>query len=123
MQDRETTRSKVRISDEVVAICTANVLYRTKGIYRLQGGIIENFINSQNQGIRITRNDDAVNVDLNIVADYDVQIPQVAWDTQVNVKKEIEHITGLSVNAVNIHVQGVRLPDEEENDDKKLSKR
>ena len=78
MQDRETTRSKVRISDEVVAICTANVLYRTKGIYRLQGGIIENFINSQNQGIRITRNDDAVNVDLNIVADYDVQIPQVA---------------------------------------------
>lgn len=44
----------------------------------------------------------------------EVKIPAVAWEVQVNVKNEVEQMTGLSVTAVNIHVQGVHLPDEEE---------
>ena len=48
------------------------------------------------------------------LVDYEVKIPAVAWEVQVNVKNEIEQMTGLSVTAVNIHVQGVHLPDEEE---------
>lgn len=123
MQDKDINRGMTRISDEVVTICTANVLSRIPGLTGTHAGITDNFRNSQNQGIKISRNDDSVTVDLNLTADYNVQIPQAAWDVQVNVKKEIEHITGLNVNAVNIHIQGVKLPDEEDKDDKKRSKR
>ena len=69
------------------------------------------------QGIKLNRDDETVSFDIFIIVDYDVKIPQVAGDVQVNVKREVEDITGLRVNEVNIHVQGVDLKTEEEEND------
>ena len=44
------------------------------------------------------------------MADYGVKIPQLAWDIQNEVKKSVSGITDQILNAVNIHVQGVSLP-------------
>ena len=65
------------------------------------------------KGIKISRDEQNVEIDVFIIVDYEVKIPAVAWEVQVNVKNEVEQMTGLSVTAVNIHVQGVHLPDEE----------
>ena len=43
-----------------------------------------------------------------------MKIPEVAWDIQENVKKEVEAMTEAVVKAVNIHVQGVHFTDEED---------
>ena len=52
--------------------------------------------------------------------EYRGGIPAVAWDIQENVKREIQSMTGLDVKAVNIHVQGVKVPSEEDiSDDEK----
>lgn len=122
MQEKEKPFGTIRINGEVAAICASNVLMRTKGVYRLYGGIMENFRSSQSQGIKISRDEDDITIDISLIVDYDVNIPQVAWNIQVDVKKEVEHITGLKVRAVNIHIQGVKTPDEEETNDKKRSK-
>ena len=42
-----------------------------------------------------------------------MNIPSVAWEIQEHVKKEVESMTELPVAAVNIHVQGVHMPEEE----------
>ena len=42
-----------------------------------------------------------------------MRIPEVALAVQENVKQAIETMTGLSVVEVNIHVQGVGVPEEE----------
>lgn len=117
MQEKEKIPGTIRISDEVVAICAVNVIQRMKGVSRLHSNIMDNILNTQYSGVKVSRNNDAVIIDVSIIVDFDVQIPQLAWDVQVNVKKEIEQITGLTVSAVNIYVQGVGVPDEEEEND------
>ena len=42
---------------------------------------------------------------------YHTKIPAVAWEIQENVKNEIQSMTDLKVRAVNIHVQGVEIPE------------
>ena len=53
-------------------------------------------------------------IDLFVVVEYGVRIPDVAWKIQENVKRAIEGMTGLEVVEVNVHVQGVNFPQQEE---------
>ncbi len=113
----------IRISDEVICICAANASIRTEGVHELSGGFIDNLsknirgTDTTTKGIKIDRDENDCTLDVSLICDYDVKIPQVAWDVQVNVKNEVESITGMNVNAVNIHVQGVYIADEEDMND------
>ena len=114
-QNREDKYGTIKISDEVVSICAVNAALKTNGVHELSGGLIDNLSNEPpSKGIKISRDEQNVEIDVFIIVDYEVKIPAVAWEVQVNVKNEVEQMTGLSVTAVNIHVQGVHLPDEEE---------
>lgn len=107
----------IEVSDEVIAICVQNAALATKGIHGFSGGLTDNI--SKNlfgktplyTGIKVNQGEEGVTVDLSVVVDYQVKIPDVAWNLQENVKKEIEDITGLTVTAVNIHVAGVHFMD------------
>ena len=46
-------------------------------------------------------------IDVNIIVEYGVRIPDVAFEIQNRVKKAVEGMTGLKVVDVNVHVQGV----------------
>ena len=48
-----------------------------------------------------------------IIVEYGARIPDVAFEIQNRVKKAVESMTGLEVLEVNVHVQGVNLPDED----------
>ena len=119
-QNREDKYGTIKISDEVVSICAVNTALKTNGVHELSGGLIDNLSRNilgnepPSKGIKISRDEQNVEIDVFIIVDYEVKIPAVAWEVQVNVKNEVEQMTGLSVTAVNIHVQGVHLPDEEE---------
>lgn len=110
----------IKISDDVIAICAMNAALRTKGVAGLSGGFSENF--SKNilgkeplyKGIKVNQSEEGILLDINVIVDYGVKIPAVAWDIQENVKKEVELMTAACVKAVNIHVQGVHFTDEED---------
>jgi len=74
------------------------------------GGITE-ILGRKNlaKGVKVEVNEKEAVVDLYVIVDYGVRIPEVAWNVQENVKKAIENMTGLSVAEVNIHVQGVNF--------------
>ena len=117
---------KLKISDEVVAICAVNSALKTEGVAGLAGGLSntlsKNILGKElmSKGIKVSQSEDGVEIDVYIIVKYSMKIPAVAWDIQENVKKEIQSMTGLSVKAVNIHVQGVEIPSEVNNtDDKK----
>ena len=61
-------------------------------------------------------------IDVNIIVEYGSRIPDVAFEIQNRVKKAVESMTGLKVEEVNVHVQGVNTdtakndtPNESEN--------
>lgn len=110
----------VKISDEVIAVCAVNAALKTEGVANLSGGISntlsKNILGKEltSKGIKVNQTEDGVEIDVHIIVEYQTKIPAVAWDIQENVKKEVQSMTELKVAAVNIHVEGVKLPLEED---------
>lgn len=120
------SEEKMKIPDEVIAVCAVNATLKSEGVAELAGGISnaisKNILGKEplSKGIKINQTDEGVEIDVYIIVKYHTKIPAVAWDIQENVKKEVQSITEIKVKAVNIHVQGVEIPSEEDNtDDKK----
>lgn len=118
--------NKVKISDEVIAVCAVNATLKTEGVSGLAGNfsntLSRNILGKEllSKGVKVTQSDEGVEIDVHIIVKYHVKIPAVAWDIQENVKKEVQSMTELTVKAVNIHVQGVEIPAEEnDTNDKK----
>ena len=59
------------------------------------------------KGIKADINDGKAKLDVNIIVEYGSRIPDVAFEIQNRVKKAVENMTGLVVEEVNVHVQGV----------------
>lgn len=66
------------------------------------------------KGIRIERDDDAVDIDLNVTVRYGLEIPRVAARAQAVVREAVTSMTGLRVRAVRVTVVGIDLPPEKE---------
>ena len=73
------------------------------------GGITEVLSGKKNlaKGIKVEINEDTARIDVNIIVEYGSRIPDVAFEIQNRVKKSVENMTGLKVEEVNVHVQGV----------------
>lgn len=110
----------IRVSDEVIAVCAANAILKTKGVAELAGDftntLSKNILGKEllSKGVKVSQDDEGVIVDVFVIVEHKVNIPSVAWDIQENVKNEITSMTGLTVNAVNINIQGVQMPREED---------
>lgn len=105
---------EVRIADEVVGIIAGLAATEVDGVAGMSGGIaggIAEMLGRKNlsKGVKVEVGEEQAAVDLFIVMEYGVRIPDVAWHVQDNVKRAIETMTGLDVVEVNVHVQGVHL--------------
>ena len=82
----------------------------------MQDGISEVLSGKKNlsKGIKVDINEKEAKIDVNIIVEYGVRIPDVAFEIQNRVKKAVETMTGLSVSSVNVHVQGVSMTEEKE---------
>lgn len=103
---------KIRIADEVVGIIAGLAATEVPGIAGMSGGLaggIAEMLGRKNlsKGVKVEVGEREAAVDLFVIVDYGVQIPEVATDVQQNVKRAIESMTGLHVVEVNVHVQGV----------------
>lgn len=65
--------------------------------------------NSKNltKGVKVEVQEGKVLVDVNFIVEYGSPVPEVAKNIQENVKKAIETMSGLTVEAVDVHVQGI----------------
>ena len=66
------------------------------------------------QGIKVDATETEAKIDVNIIVEYGTRIPDVAFEIQNRVKKAVENMTGLKVEEVNVHVQGVKTEKEVE---------
>ncbi len=106
---------QVKISDEVVGIIAGLAASEVEGVTSMSGGLTGNITEifgkkSLSKGVKVEVGEEESAIDLHVIVDYGVKIPDVAWKIQENVKKAIETMTGLKVVEVNIHVQGVNIP-------------
>lgn len=114
-----TELGELRIANEVVGIIAGLAATEVEGVAGMSGGIaggIAEMLGRRNlsKGVKVEVGEEQAAVDLFVVVEYGVRIPDVAWQIQENVKRAIESMTGLDVVEVNVHVQGVNFPHTEE---------
>ena len=117
----ETEMGIVKISDEVVGIIAGLATTEIKGILGMSSGVVGDITQiltgkkNLSKGVKVNVGENSAAIDLYVVVEYGVRIPEIALQVQQNVKKAVESMTGLLVSAINIHVQNVIIPKSEEN--------
>ncbi len=105
--------SNIKIADDVIAVIAGAAASEVPGVAAMSGGfaggISEVFSGKKNfaKGIKVEAGEKETRIDVNIIVEYGVRIPDVAFEIQNRVKKAVESMTGLKVLDVNVHVQGV----------------
>jgi uncharacterized alkaline shock family protein YloU len=109
----EQPENSVRISDDVVGVIAGIAAMEVDGVAGMSGGFAaevgERMLGKRSltKGVKAQVGEKECALDLFIVVEYGVRIPDVAQRVQENVKRAVEAMTGLEVVEVNIHIQGV----------------
>lgn len=108
------------ISDEDIAVKAAQEALAAEGVYSLYSGITdtiqENLLRKSIDapGVKVSRQEDHVSIDVSLVTEYGYNIPSVAWNVQERIKRKVEQFHGLTVDVVDIRVQKIHFSDPDE---------
>lgn len=115
-------KGKLVVSDDVIATYISEATLKTEGVHDLYSGLSDtlskNILGKDSiyRGLKITNDEEGYQIDVYLIVEYGVKIPEIAWNVQQNVISELEGVMAIVVKAVNIHIQGVSLPKGETGD-------
>ena len=102
----------VKIADEVISIVAGLAATEVAGVAGMSGGLaggIAELLGKKNfsKGVKVIVTGKTVTVEIYVIIEYGICIPEVAIEIQEKVKEAVESMTGFEVAAVDIHVQGI----------------
>lgn len=110
---------KVNISDDVVASIAGIAASEIDGVYSMSGGVASGIAEklgakkSPQKGVKVDVKPEGAAIDLYVIVEFGVRIPELAWSIQENVKNSVETMTGIDVTCVNVHIEGVHFKEDE----------
>ncbi|MFN2364620.1 MAG: Asp23/Gls24 family envelope stress response protein [Halarsenatibacteraceae bacterium] len=115
----ETNKSELggmNIASEVLGIVAGIAATEIDGVAAMSGGLVRGIAEmlgrkNLSKGVKLEETDEGVIVELNLIVDFEVNIPEVTEEVQRNVKNSLEKMTGVDVKAVNINVLGIDIPE------------
>jgi uncharacterized alkaline shock family protein YloU len=124
----ETALGKTVINDAVVAKVAGIAAREVPGVHALGGGAaralgaLRDAMNATDlgQGISVEVGEKQVAADVTIVAEYPVALQKVASDVRAAIVQAIERIVGLEVTEVNVTVNDVHVPGDEDDQETRV---
>ena len=117
----DTSLGKVEIAPEVIEVMTGIAASEVDGLSSMRGnfasGVVERFgRKTHGKGVKVELTDEGILIDLYVVLQFGVSIPEVAQKLQTNIRQTIKNMTALEIAEINIHVVGVQTESREEID-------
>ena len=119
-----TTPGRTHVADTVVSKIAAIAAREVTGVYALGGGAARAFgaireripgaSSNVSQGVAVEVGERQAAIDLDIVVEYGVAITDLARAIRRNVIGALERMTGLEVVEVNVSVNDVHLPSDDD---------
>ena len=120
----QTSQGNTTIADGVVQKIAGLAAREVSGVYALGGGAARAFgalreripgaSQTAGQGVSVEVGEKQAAVDLDIVTEYGAPIAEIARSVRRNVINAVEGMTGLQVTEVNIAVNDIHLPTDDE---------
>ena len=112
-----TALGEITINSDVIATCAGSVAVECFGIVgmaavNMKDGLVKLLKReSLTKGINVTIRDNAISIDFHVIVSYGVSILAVTDNLIESVKYKVEELTGMTVEKINIYVEGVRVID------------
>jgi len=120
-------RGRTSIADIVVVKVAGIAAREIPGVYDMGGGMsrtvgavrdrVPGGRPNVGRGVKVEVGERQTAIDVDLVVEYGAPIRDVAQDVRENVISAVERITGLEVVEVNVTVNDVRLPEDEEDEE------
>lgn len=117
-------RGRTSIADVVVVKVAGTAAREIPGVHDMGGGLsrtigavrdrVPGGRPNVGRGVKVEVGERQTAIDLDLVVEYGVPVMDVAREVRENVILAVERITGLEVVEVNVTVNDVRLPEDEE---------
>ncbi len=127
MKEGADTIGEIKINNEVIAVMAGRIATEVKGVAGMSGGVVDGLAKmlgkkSLEKGVKVEVGEEDISVDLSIIVDYGVSIPDVCSEIQISVKRKVEKMTGRNVRNVNLSVQGIHFPTDQKEIEEKEKK-
>ena len=111
MSEQITLHGKTTIAPDVLVTIAQLATASVPGVKRLSpmpGGVQRLFkVGMNDDGVRITVEDEAVYTDIYVIIEHDAQVREVSRAIQFQVARAISEMVGMEVGRVNIHVEDI----------------
>lgn len=113
----ETTQiGSIHVSPRAVATIAYQATLESYGVVGLASknlinGLTNVLVKDPTHGIEVHYDGKNVNIDVYIIIEYGTRIKSVARSVRNTVRYNVEKALGMSINEVNVHVQGLRISD------------
>ncbi|MEU3060374.1 Asp23/Gls24 family envelope stress response protein [Streptomyces subrutilus] len=118
------TRGRTSIADVVVVKIAGMAAREIPGVHDMGGGLsrtlgavrdrVPGGRPNVGRGVKVEVGERQTAIDLDLVVEYGVAITEVAHDVRENVIAAVERITGLEVVEINVTVNDIHLPEDED---------
>ena len=124
-----TDHGNTSVADSVVAKIAGIAAREVSGVHQMGAGAARAFgaikeklpvtggSPNPTQGVSVEVGEREAAIDLDLVVEYGVSIPDVSKSVRTTVIQKVERMTGLTVTEVNISVDDVWLGDEDDSDE------
>lgn len=113
--NNNSTLGKIEIAPEVIEVIAGIAATEVEELYAMRGnfasGVVEKLgkKTTHSKGVKVELTDDGITIDLYVILNFGVAIPQAAQKIQSNIRESIKYMTALEIKEVNVHVVGMNM--------------
>ncbi|MDF2945749.1 MAG: hypothetical protein K0S51_428 [Bacillales bacterium] len=115
INEEKSSLGKIEIAPEVMEVIAGIATTEVDGVAGMRGnfaaGVVE-ILGRKNhgKGVKVIDvNNDKIKIDIYVKVKYGFSLPTVAEQIQNNVRQAINTMTGVSVEEVNVHIEGIQF--------------
>ena len=114
MGEETTSLGRIHISPNAVATIAYHATLESYGVVGLApkniaDGLVKSITKEPSRGVTVRYNGEDIDIEIHIIVEYGTRINSVAESVANTVRFHVEKALGLRVNAVNVHVAGLRV--------------
>ena len=118
MKKDNTPLGDIQISKQAIATIAYQAVQRSYGVVGLASKNIADelahaLVKDPTHGIDVEYKNKEINIDIFVIIEFGTRIKSVAASVANTVRYQVEKALGLPVNEINIHVQGLRISNDE----------
>ena len=97
----------------VINLATKEIAGVSSIVTKFSSMLKRQFSNNYYEGVKVSYNKDAMNVDVYINVCFGYNVTEVAYRVQENIKNSLSGMIDVKINRINVHVLGVEFSKDE----------